>query len=529
MAKTDDGINQASATEMEQMKQQLLDEINCLQKSNNLLQVQCLLSRSEFIALDIDYRIVSYTDGSTCLFKLLPEDRGREITSIVNTIKSFDISPMLQTCISQQKTVSEQVVDFSGSRFSISVTPYLSHDHCIGGCVICIDKFATSDNPDIKSMYIQPPNNHAVVLPPNDRLSFRYEASGNEGLDSNYLSLFVDSPVGYLVLRRDGSIKFANHTIARMLGTTDLNMIGKSFMQYVEIKCRDNFLRSIWRGWLDQATDSCEIKLKHHKKSFDAICHILAKRNSDNQLELRLNISDISAIKHREKREKTFFAIAGHELRTPLTNIKLALDMARQKTVSDSPEAIRSFIDVAHRAATRLQNLADSMLDYNLAVSGSLKIENRRTDLIVLIQDIISYHDLDPIRKTAFNFDSPEQEVWINTDPDRLYQVIVNLLRNAARHSPENCPVSIEIEQTGKWVRVSVIDLGPGVDDTIRNDLFEPFIQAANHALEDETNKGSHGLGLSISRSIIELLGGRIGYRRTDREETCFYFEVPVN
>jgi signal transduction histidine kinase len=529
MAKPDDEINQASDSEVARVKQRLLKEINRLRQSNNLLQIQCLLSRTEFIALDIDYRIVSYTEGSTCLFKLLPEDRGREIASIVHTIKAFDINPMIRTSISEQKTVSDQVFDYSGRQYSLSATPYLSHDHCIGGCIICIDKLYPDILEETKSIYVQQPDQHTLAAIPDEVKPKVIEPLPAEPVDSNYHSLFEESPVGYLVLRRDASVKFANRTIARMLDTNEKAMIGTSFMEFVETKCRDNFLRSIWRGWRDQASDSCEIKLKHGKKSFDAICHILAKKRShDGPLELRLNISDISAIKHREKREKTFFAIAGHELRTPLTNIKLALDMAMKQSRDESFDGITDFINVAHRAATRLQNLADSMLDYNSAVSGSLKVEKQRTDLLSLIQDIVLYQDLDPSKKTVFNYNPPENEIWVHSDPDRLYQVIVNLLRNAARHSPPDCPVTITVEQTGKWVRVSIIDLGAGVDETIKHDLFEPFIQA-EHALEDGPNKGSHGLGLSISRSIIELLGGRIGYRRTEEEETCFFFEIPVS
>ncbi len=499
-------------------------EIERLRESNNLLKTQCLLSQSEFIALDMDFKIVSFTDGATRLFKLLPKDRGRQISKIVHVIKNFDIETLINASIQKQKTVVEQVNNFSGHHFSISSTPYLSHDNCIGGCIVCIDDLEATHIGQSKSIFIQQPDTNWKSTAFTSSLPVAPQANSL----SSYRDLFIYAPVGFLVLRRDGSIKQANQTVASMLNTSVEHLVGQSFIVFVDPGYRENILKNIWRGWHDQANECCEIKLKHNNKSFDAICNILAAKNSDNHLELRVNLTDISAIKYREKREKTFFSIAGHELRTPLTNIKLALDMALQKSEDVSVDSMRSFIKVAHRAALRLQNLADSMLDYNSAVSGDLKLVKKQLELASLIEDIVMYQGLDHSQEIDFQFIHPEHEIWVYSDPDRLYQVIVNLLQNAIRHSPDKGTVKIHMEQAGKWIRVNVIDHGAGVDDSIKNDLFEPFVQA-EHALEDDKNKNSHGLGLSISRSIIELLGGKIGYQRTDENETCFYFDIPVS
>ncbi len=503
---------------------QYQQEIERLQEANNLLRIQCLLSQSEFIALDMDCKIVSFTDGATQLFKLLPKDCGRQISQIVHVIKSFDIASLINTSIQKQRTVAEQVCNFSGHQYSISSTPFLSHDHCIGGCVICIDDLEATHVGQSKSVFIQQPASNWKP----DLVSKSMPDNSPANTLSPFSDLFDHSPVGFLVLRRDGSIKQANNTIAKMLNTTAEQLIGQSFVVFVESKYRENILKNIWRGWHEHANESCELQLKHNKQSFDAICNILAAKNADGHLELRVNLTDISAIKYREKREKTFFSIAGHELRTPLTNIKLALDMALQKSQNVSVESMRGFIKIAHRAASRLQNLADSMLDYNSAVSGDLKLVKKQLELASLIEDIVMYQDLDQSHDINFKFTQPKHEIWVYSDPDRLYQVIVNFLRNAIRHSPDNGTVKIHIEQAGKWVRVNVFDYGKGVDESIKNDLFEPFVQA-DHALEDDRNKNTHGLGLSISRSIIELLGGRIGYQRIDDNETCFYFDIPVS
>lgn len=502
------------------LKQQIAE----LQDSNHLLQMQYLLSRSEYISLDMDFHILSYSEGATDLFKLLPEDLGKTVKHIVHTIKGFDLQALMQNCINEQKTLRQTVSDYSGESYLFSATPFLTHNFRIGGLILSFDKLQLPNIQNSKSIYLQQiKSDKTGQASPTPRCL----TPSHSATEANTPDLFELSPTGYLVLRRDASIRQANSTMARMLGTTVSQLEGRSLMEFVDTKCREKLLRSLWRSWIDGYTENCEIRIRYGAISLDAICTILAVELTDQKYELRINVTDISAIKHREEREKTFFAIAGHELRTPLTNIQLALDMALKKSEQSKVESIESFLRIAHRASSRLQKLADSMFDYNAAVAGSMVVEKKKTELLSLIEDILQYNRLDPNIHTEFELIKPLQEIWVFSDPDRLYQVCVNLLRNAARHSPAGTAVVIRVERNGSWVRVNVIDRGDGVDESIKDDLFEPFVQA-EHALEDEPNKHSHGLGLSISRSIIELLGGRIGYSRIDGLETCFYFDLPI-
>jgi signal transduction histidine kinase len=112
----------------------------------------------------------------------------------------------------------------------------------------------------------------------------------------------------------------------------------------------------------------------------------------------------------------------------------------------------------------------------------------------------------------------------VKVDPDRLHQVLTNLLSNAAKYSPRNSTVEVSVKRASGRLRVSVRDFGPGIPEEFRPRLFEKFAQADG---SDTRQKGGTGLGLSISKNIIQRLGGILDFRSEMGEGTTFFFELP--
>jgi signal transduction histidine kinase len=121
-------------------------------------------------------------------------------------------------------------------------------------------------------------------------------------------------------------------------------------------------------------------------------------------------------------------------------------------------------------------------------------------------------------------FDRPSPPLVVQADPDRLLQVLTNLLCNAARFSPRGETVHVRAERTSGLARVCVSDRGPGIPDAFRARIFERFAQADPSA--PRWREGT-GLGLSISKAIVERLGGRIGFESEPGRGTTFHFELP--
>ena len=115
--------------------------------------------------------------------------------------------------------------------------------------------------------------------------------------------------------------------------------------------------------------------------------------------------------------------------------------------------------------------------------------------------------------------------VVVRVDPDRLTQVVTNLLSNAAKFSPRGGVVSVSVARRGEQVRVAVSDMGPGIPQEFRHRIFQKFAQADS---SDTRQKGGTGLGLSISKAIVERMGGQIGFETRPGAGTTFYFNLPV-
>jgi signal transduction histidine kinase len=131
-----------------------------------------------------------------------------------------------------------------------------------------------------------------------------------------------------------------------------------------------------------------------------------------------------------------------------------------------------------------------------------------------------------PSEPDSFHFQidpSSPSDVQVEGDEVRLFQVMANLLSNAAKFSPRDCAVTIRIEQEQEFVRVNVTDQGPGIPEAFRSSIFGRFAQAD----AAKGTKGTFGLGLKIARSIIELHQGKIGYE-TVGVGTTFHFLIPV-
>src|SRR5690606_3922294 len=112
----------------------------------------------------------------------------------------------------------------------------------------------------------------------------------------------------------------------------------------------------------------------------------------------------------------------------------------------------------------------------------------------------------------------------ISADPDRLAQVVTNLLANAINFSPSGADVAVSIDKITKGVRVSIRARGPGIPESFKPRIFERFAQADG---SDARKKGGTGLGLSISKVIVDRLGGEIGFEETPGGGATFYFELP--
>ncbi|MBT8005185.1 MAG: HAMP domain-containing histidine kinase, partial [Rhodospirillales bacterium] len=181
----------------------------------------------------------------------------------------------------------------------------------------------------------------------------------------------------------------------------------------------------------------------------------------------------------------------------------------------------------AARNTDRLINLVNDILDMEKLESGDLEFDFQTLDLSKLVAEAVETNKgFADEHDAIFILSETPPDVMVEGDGSRLSQVIANLLSNAAKFSPGGGEVEISIAQQNSVARVSISDHGPGIPEGFGDQLFERFTQVDSSATRQ---KGGTGLGLNISKSIVERHGGTIDYISEVDFGSTFFFTLPVS
>ncbi len=235
---------------------------------------------------------------------------------------------------------------------------------------------------------------------------------------------------------------------------------------------------------------------------------------------------DLSERKKIEQLKNEFISTLSHELRTPLTSIRGALGLLAGGAAGEMPTPARSLLDIAGKNCERLVRLINDMLDVEKIESGSMRFDAVVQPLLPLLEQAVaattSYADQFQV---SFDLRSDAGETYAAVDADRLLQVLVNLLSNASKFAPAGDVVEVRLRRLPGYARVSVIDHGVGIPDEFRGRIFQKFAQADG---TDSRQKGGTGLGLNISKAIVEKHRGTIDFISVPGVQTEFYFDLPL-
>jgi len=218
-----------------------------------------------------------------------------------------------------------------------------------------------------------------------------------------------------------------------------------------------------------------------------------------------------------------FISMVSHELRTPLTSIIGAIGLMKVKKEMDV-ESIE-LLDLADRNADRLLKLINDILDIEKLSLGKILLNNKNYEFSNVIHEAINIARTQAEKE---NIQIKEEKIFNNifiyVDQDRLVQVILNLLSNAIKFSPKNGFIVVSNERRDGFIRLNIKDFGPGIPYEIQGRLFEKFVQGQTG---DTKVKGT-GLGLNISKALIEQMGGSIGFTSQPTMGSTFFIDLPI-
>ena len=236
-------------------------------------------------------------------------------------------------------------------------------------------------------------------------------------------------------------------------------------------------------------------------------------------------IADITERLKVDRIKNDFISTVSHELRTPLTSILGSLGLVSGGAAGELPLKAQALVAIAHKNSERLVRLINDILDVEKIESGRVDFHIRPIRLMPQVASALEANRAYAERfGVMLQLESGLPEAYVEADPDRLNQVLTNLLSNACKFSPRGQSVSIGVTRRTPMIRVSITDRGPGIPEDFRSRIFQKFAQADS---SDSRQKGGTGLGLNICKSILEKMGGRIGYDTGVKAGTTFHFELP--
>ncbi|MCA0869803.1 HAMP domain-containing histidine kinase [Seohaeicola saemankumensis] len=248
----------------------------------------------------------------------------------------------------------------------------------------------------------------------------------------------------------------------------------------------------------------------------------------------RKNLRQLQILRAEHERTKAayvaksqFVSTVSHELRTPLTSIKGSLDLMTSGMLGQVPEQMKSLLDIAGKNSARLANLINDILDLQKIEAGEMVYNFEVVDVRMLVQEAVDSNlgyagSLGVEILTELDEADP---VYIKGDEGRLMQVMANIISNALKFSNEDGKVTVSYRVIGDKVRIFVKDEGVGIPENARDKVFDKFSQVDS---TDQRKVGGTGLGMNISKQIVENHNGEIDYVSQLGQGTVFHVEFDI-
>jgi signal transduction histidine kinase len=235
-------------------------------------------------------------------------------------------------------------------------------------------------------------------------------------------------------------------------------------------------------------------------------------------------------LKELNEMRKEFIDRASHELKTPITTVYGAyqlLDILHKDKFD--PEQLE-ILEMAFSGTRRIKKLVDDLLDVSLMESKKFKLNRRKTNLGDLISNCVKeMRYFSNKRNHEIIFDL-EPELYLNIDESRIELVLTNLISNAIKYTPSKGKINIKMKSDDKFAQIIINDTGVGLTKKEIEGLFKKFSRIISPLKKDLDIVGSTGLGLFISKEIVELHGGEIWAESEGKEKgSTFIVKIPVN
>ncbi|MFH1036732.1 MAG: ATP-binding protein [Patescibacteria group bacterium] len=335
------------------------------------------------------------------------------------------------------------------------------------------------------------------------------------------ISIITNFSDGLMVFDQEKKLSLINPLAENFFGVKARDLIGKSLL---ELSQYPNFLTLVsLLGEEIKGIFRKEISLREDLiLEVDAI-PIAGKE----QVESLVILHDITREKMIERIKTEFVSISAHQLRTPLAAIKWTLRMILDGDVGSVSQEQREYLEKTYISNERMINLINDLLDVTRIEEGRYLYKPVPTDLDLVVQFVISACKEDILRKNLkVEFQKPEKKLpRLMLDVEKIKLAVQNFMENAIKYTPSDGQITVALKPLEKEVEFSIKDTGAGIPQDQQGRVFTKFFRGSNVVRIDTEGTG---LGLFITKNIIEAHGGKVWFESEEGKGTTFYFTLPV-
>lgn len=330
---------------------------------------------------------------------------------------------------------------------------------------------------------------------------------------------------GIISLDKDGRISSINPPAAKLANQSSKMLIGKKLVEVFPWQKNNQLLEIdiIKPGTFEYN----EIILPRggHEAFLDLVVSVLGKDSG--QVRAIITIHDLTRSRELEFMKLDFVAIAAHELRTPLTVIRGYMDLMNTDAIKELSIYNIENLQKMIYGTDELRSLINKLLSIARIERGEMEIFLEKLDIIKHVEENVQSHQSTAgYKKQKLMFESNiESTLYVPADPSSITEVLNNLIGNAIKFTEQNGEIKVSITADEEQVTVYVKDNGPGVPEELHSKLFTKFYRAERSLISG--SRGT-GLGLFISKTIINLQHGKIGIMSSSIKGSTFYFTLPI-
>ncbi|MFO1390231.1 MAG: PAS domain S-box protein [Cellvibrio sp.] len=365
------------------------------------------------------------------------------------------------------------------------------------------------------------------IIDISHRIAFEHLLQEEATYNQSILNAVID---GIMIIDTNGNIRSVNPATSKIFGYA-IDQFGQQHInQFVQDPESGSIMRHI-RYHTDNSDLNEDINhevlgIKSNGEYFPLEIQLSFIQRKNEKLFIAV-VRDVSERKRLEHIKQEFISNISHELRTPLTSILGSLRLMQSGALGKFDEQTEKIIRIANQNSLKLEALIRDLLDMDKLLSRKMYVDSKVQAVYpIVVQAIENLSSIASQQNIKFDFPVRDQGWTANVDSIKLRHILTNLLSNAVKFSPANSCVKVNLFSVGDKLRVEIIDQGAGIPSEEQAKLFQEFYQIDR---SNSRQTGGAGLGLAISKELVQLMRGTIGVFSTPGKGSCFFIELPLS